>query len=60
MGTPLEVVRWRDDRLSWSQLAEIIIEGEIPPNTFEEEGRPGETSHVYHQVAKRHPVKIKA
>ena len=39
--------------------AEIIIEGEIPPNTFEDEGPWGDFTR-YHQVAKRHPVKIKA
>ena len=39
--------------------AEIIIEGEIPPNTLEDEGPWGDFTR-YHQVAKRHPVKIKA
>ena len=39
--------------------AEIVIEGEIPPNTYEEEGPWGDFTR-YHQVALRHPVKIKA
>src|SRR5208282_789203 len=39
--------------------AEIVIEGEIPPHTREQEGPWGDFTR-YHQVADRHPVKIKA
>jgi 2,5-furandicarboxylate decarboxylase 1 len=56
---PLEVVRCETIDVLVPAWAEIIIEGEIPPNTFEDEGPWGDFTR-YHQVAKRHPVKIKA
>ena len=55
----LEVVRCETIDVYVPARAEIVIEGEIPPNTFEEEGPWGDFTR-YHQVAKRHPVKIKA
>jgi 2,5-furandicarboxylate decarboxylase 1 len=55
----LEVVRCETIDVLVPAWAEIIIEGEIPPNTLEEEGPWGDFTR-YHQVAKRHPVKIKA
>ena len=59
MKQPLEVVRCETIDVLVPARAEIIIEGEIPPNTFEDEGPWGDFTR-YHQVAKRHPVKIKA
>lgn len=56
---PLEVVRCETIEVRVPARAEIIIEGEIPPNTFEDEGPWGDFTR-YHQVDKRHPVKIKA
>jgi 2,5-furandicarboxylate decarboxylase 1 len=55
----LEVVRCETIDVLVPAGAEIIIEGEIPPNTLEDEGPWGDFTR-YHQVAKRHPVKIKA
>ena len=59
MKESLEVVRCETIDVLVPASAEIIIEGEIPPHTFEEEGPWGDFTR-YHQVAKRHPVKIKA
>jgi 2,5-furandicarboxylate decarboxylase 1 len=59
MGEPLEVVPCETIDVLVPARAEIIIEGEIPPNTFEEEGPWGDFTR-YHQVAKRHPFKLKA
>ena len=59
MREPLEVVRCATIDVLVPAWAEIIIEGEIPPNTFEQEGPWGDFTR-YHQVAQRHPVKIKA
>jgi 2,5-furandicarboxylate decarboxylase 1 len=55
----LEMVRCETIDVLVPARAEIIIEGEIPPNTFEDEGPWGDFTR-YHQVAKRHPVKVKA
>ena len=55
----LEVVRCETIDVLVPAWAEIVIEGEIPPNTFEDEGPWGDFTR-YHQVAKRHPVRIKA
>ncbi len=55
----LEVVRCETIDVLVPAWAEIVIEGEIPPNTFEDEGPWGDFTR-YHQVAKRHPVLIKA
>jgi UbiD family decarboxylase len=55
----LEVVRCETIDVLVPARAEIIIEGEIPPNTLEEEGPWGDFTR-YHQVAKRHPVQVKA
>mgnify|MGYP001039829679 CR=1 FL=1 len=59
LSKSLEVVRCETIDVLVPAWAEIIIEGEIPPNTFEYEGPWGDFTR-YHQVAKRHPVKIKA
>jgi 2,5-furandicarboxylate decarboxylase 1 len=59
MGESLELVRCETIDVLVPARAEIVIEGEIPPNTFEDEGPWGDFTR-YHQVAKRHPVKIKA
>jgi 2,5-furandicarboxylate decarboxylase 1 len=59
MKEPLEVVRCETIDVLVPAWAEIIIEGEIPPKTFEEEGPWGDFTR-YHQVAQRHPVKLKA
>ncbi len=56
---PVEVVRCETIDVLVPAWAEIVIEGEIPPNTLEDEGPWGDFTR-YHQVAKRHPVKIKA
>jgi len=55
----MEVVRCETIDVLVPAWAEIILEGEIPPNTLEEEGPWGDFSR-YHQVAMRHPVRIKA
>lgn len=55
----LEMVRCETIDVLVPAHAEIIIEGEIPPNTFEDEG-PWADFTRYHQVAKRHPVRVKA
>jgi len=55
----LEVVRCETIDVLVPAWAEIVIEGEIPPNTLEEEGPWGDFTR-YHQVARRHPVKVKA
>jgi 2,5-furandicarboxylate decarboxylase 1 len=55
----LEVVRCETIDVLVPAWAEIIIEGEIPPNTLEEEGPWGDFTR-YHQVSMKHPVKIKA
>ena len=55
----MEVVRCETIDVLVPARAEIVIEGEIPPNTFEDEGPWGDFTR-YHQVAKRHPVRIKA
>jgi 2,5-furandicarboxylate decarboxylase 1 len=39
--------------------AEIVIEGEIPPHVLEDEGPWGDFTR-YHQIDKRHPVRVKA
>lgn len=59
MNEPMELVRCETIDVLVPARAEIVIEGEIPPNTFEDEGPWGDFTR-YHQVAKRHPVKIKA
>lgn len=59
MGESLEVVRCETIDLLVPAAAELILEGEIPPHELEEEGPWGDFTK-YHQVAKRHPVKIKA
>lgn len=56
---PLQVVRCETIDVLVPAWAEIVIEGEIPPNTLEDEGPWGDFSR-YHQVAKRHPVRVKA
>jgi len=55
----MEVVRCETIDVLVPAWAEIILEGEIPPNTLEEEGPWGDFSR-YHQIAQRHPVRIKA
>ncbi len=55
----LEVVRCETIDVLVPAWAEIVIEGEILPNTLEDEGPWGDFTR-YHQVAKRHPVKIMA
>ena len=55
----LEMVRCETIDVLVPARAEIVIEGEIPPNTLEDEGPWGDFSR-YHQVAQRHPVVIKA
>ncbi|MCJ7596546.1 MAG: UbiD family decarboxylase [Desulfobacterales bacterium] len=55
----VEMVRCETIDVLVPAWAEIIIEGEIPPNVLEEEGPWGDFSR-YHQVAQRHPVQIKA
>jgi 2,5-furandicarboxylate decarboxylase 1 len=55
----LEMVKCETIDVLVPAWAEIIIEGEIPPNTHEDEGPWGDFTR-YHQVAKRHPVRIKA
>ena len=55
----VEVVRCETIDVLVPAWAEIIIEGEIPPNTFEDEGPWGDFTR-YHQTDKRQPVKIKA
>jgi 2,5-furandicarboxylate decarboxylase 1 len=55
----LEVVRCETIDVVVPAGAEIVIEGEIPPNALEDEGPWGDFTR-YHQVAKRHPVKVKA
>ncbi len=59
MGEPLDVVRCETIDVLVPAGAEIIIEGEIPPHTREQEGPWGDFTR-YHQVAQRHPVHIKA
>ncbi|MBP1732556.1 MAG: UbiD family decarboxylase [Deltaproteobacteria bacterium] len=59
LGEPLEVVRCETSDILVPARAEIILEGEIPPGVREEEGPWGDFTK-YHQVAMRHPVKIKA
>ncbi len=59
MGEPLEVVRCETIDVLVPARAEIVIEGEIPPHQREEEGPWGDFTR-YHQVAQRHPVRIKA
>lgn len=59
IGEPLQVVKCETIDVLVPAFAEIIIEGEIPPNTYEEEGPWGDFTR-YHQVARRHPVRIKA
>ena len=59
LGEPLEVVRSETSDILVPARAEIILEGEIPPGVREEEGPWGDFTK-YHQVAMRHPVKIKA
>lgn len=59
MSQSLDVVKCETIDVLVPAWAEIIIEGEIPPNTFEEEGPWGDFTR-YHQVAIRHPVRIKA
>lgn len=56
---PLEVVRCETIDVLVPAWAEIVIEGEIPPNTYEDEGPWGDFTR-YHQVAKRHPLEVKA
>jgi 2,5-furandicarboxylate decarboxylase 1 len=56
---PLEVVRCETIDVLVPASAEIVIEGEIPPNKLEDEG-PWRDFTRYHQRDKRHPVKIKA
>lgn len=58
-GESLEMVRCETIDVLVPARAEIVIEGEIPPGMREEEGPWGDFTR-YHQVAKRHPVKIKA
>ncbi len=55
----VEVVRCETIDVLVPAWAEIIIEGEIPPNTFEDEGPWGDFTR-YHQTDKRQPVRIKA
>ena len=55
----MEVVRCETIDVLVPAQAEIIIEGEIPPNTFEDEGPWGDFTR-YHQTDKRQPVRIKA
>ena len=55
----LQVVKCETIDVLVPAWAEIVIEGEIPPNTYEAEG-PWADFTRYHQVAQRHPVKIKA
>ena len=59
MGEPLELVRCETIDVLVPARAEIVIEGVIPPNVREQEGPWGDFTR-YHQVADRHPVKIKA
>jgi 2,5-furandicarboxylate decarboxylase 1 len=59
LGEPLEVVRCETIDVLVPAHAEIVIEGEIPPHAHEQEGPWGDFTR-YHQVADRHPVKIKA
>jgi 2,5-furandicarboxylate decarboxylase 1 len=59
MGEPLELVRCETIDVLVPARAEIVIEGEIPPHVREEEGPWGDFTK-YHQVAQRHPVRIKA
>jgi 2,5-furandicarboxylate decarboxylase 1 len=59
MGEPLELVRCETINVLVPARAEIVIEGVIPPNVREQEGPWGDFTR-YHQVADRHPVKIKA
>lgn len=59
MGEPLEVVRCETIDVLVPARAEIVIEGEIPPHAREQEG-PWADFTRYHQIAQRHPVRIKA
>ncbi|MCX8023537.1 MAG: UbiD family decarboxylase [Syntrophorhabdaceae bacterium] len=59
IGEPLELVRCETIDVLVPAHAEIVIEGEIPPHTRELEG-PWCDFTRYHQVAERHPVRIKA
>lgn len=59
IGESLQVVKCETIDVLVPAWAEIVIEGEIPPNTYEAEGPWGDFTR-YHQVAQRHPVKIKA
>ncbi len=59
LGESVEMVRCETIDVLVPARAEIVIEGEIPPNTWEDEGPWGDFTR-YHQVAKRHPVKVKA
>jgi 2,5-furandicarboxylate decarboxylase 1 len=59
LGESLEMVRCETIDVLVPADAEIVIEGEIPFNTREPEGPWGDFTR-YHQVAERHPVKIKA
>jgi 2,5-furandicarboxylate decarboxylase 1 len=59
MGESLEVVPCETIDVLVPAAAEVILEGEIPPHVMEDEGPWGDFTK-YHQVAKRHPVKIKA
>jgi len=59
MGEPLELVKCETSDVLVPARAEIVIEGEIPPGAREQEGPWGDFTK-YHQVAMRHPVKIKA
>jgi UbiD family decarboxylase len=56
---PVEMVRCETIDVLVPAWAEIIIEGEIPPNIMEKEGPWGDFSR-YHQAAQRNPVRIKA
>jgi 2,5-furandicarboxylate decarboxylase 1 len=59
LGESVEMVRCETIDVLVPARAEIVIEGEIPPNALEDEG-PWADFTRYHQVSKRHPVVIKA
>jgi len=59
LGESVEVVRCETINVLVPAGAEMIIEGEIPANTLEDEGPWGDFTK-YHQSAPRHPVRIKA
>jgi hypothetical protein len=59
-GGPVELVRCETVPLEVPATAEIVLEGEILPDVFKEEGPFGEYPGYYGSRDKRHVIEIKA